>query len=124
MYFQTVCGSFTGILKLQSHCNKSETSSPTHKKSVADEADGSVKPQNEEGRFTIYLFLNFNSLLMLMLVSVAESKATEINKSMQNDIESSVGVQLSKLDSIIMKAEKANLSLSSQNKQMKMLLKK
>ncbi|KDR07945.1 uncharacterized protein LOC110839871 [Zootermopsis nevadensis] len=110
--FKSVCGSFTNLLKLRVSSKQDGTTSDSS--SRTSEADcalptGEVHENSDSG------------------TDSTESKATLAAKktTQQNlDLEGNLGSQIDKLDTMLMKAEQAELSMSKQNKEMRIFLKK
>ncbi|XP_023725016.1 uncharacterized protein LOC111874068 isoform X2 [Cryptotermes secundus] len=110
--FKTVCGSFTNLLKLRMGAKSDGASSDNS--SLASEADCVL--QSEE--------VHENSESG---VDATESKALVASKKTAQralDLEGTLGSQIDKLDSMLMKAEQAELSMSKQNKEMRIFLNK
>jgi len=110
--FKTVCGSFTSLLKLRMGAKTDGTASDTS--SQASEADCALsseevcKNAESDGDATESKPL------------VASKKVTQQTL----DLEGKLGSQIDKLDAMLMKAEQAEMSMSKQNKEMRIFLNK
>ncbi|GFG37261.1 hypothetical protein Cfor_10954 [Coptotermes formosanus] len=110
--FKTVCGSFTSLLKLRMGAKTDGTASDTS--SQASEADCTMSTEEvcknaESGG------------------DAAESKPLVAPKKITQqtlDLEGKLGSQIDKLDTMLMKAEQAELSMSKQNKEVRIFLNK
>jgi hypothetical protein len=103
---QTVCGSFTNLLKIRSSspapADKSQqqsSSSPAHKSSINDALDNLDK-----------------------MKEVQQQSDVKFVKDQAFDIASKVNKNNDALDALLAKSERAELSLQQQNKQMSKFL--
>ncbi|PSN43480.1 hypothetical protein C0J52_03224 [Blattella germanica] len=105
--FKTVCGSFTNLLKLKVGAAKTDGASSECSSQASEDAevDGVVSEEHTKISSTRNLEL--------------EGKLT----SKDLDLEGKLTRGIDKLDSILMKSEQAEISMSKQNKEMRSFLK-
>ncbi|KAJ9589549.1 hypothetical protein L9F63_017237, partial [Diploptera punctata] len=106
--FKTVCGSFTNLLKLKVGAGKNDGTS-SDCSSVASEGREELNGAGDREAIKTTSARNLE----------LEGKLT----SKDLDLEGKLTRGIDKLDSILMKAEQAEISISSQNKEMKSFLK-
>ena len=107
--FQTVCGSFTSLLKIR-------TSSPARSESGQPEQSSENSEQATSS--------NINDALdnLEKMKEVQEQSDVKFAKNQAIDISTKINKNMDALDSLLMKSEKAEMSLQHQNKQMSKFL--
>ncbi|KAG5672159.1 hypothetical protein PVAND_002312 [Polypedilum vanderplanki] len=111
--FKTVCGSFTNLLKIRS----SSPAPAASTESTTTSSDNQTSSTNEETPVA-----SMNNAIDKLEKMKEVIQQTEATKNQEIDISSKINKNMDALDSLLMKSERAEISLQQQNKQMSKFL--